>query len=174
MVTQDGHGPVGSVVGQDLGRNVFVRWRRTSHESVSERFTGRRLSRGRLGPGVTPTCCELLELLLQGDGGVVGTEHFGRQSVHQLLEVLVQNRSLGEGGRAQLCESRGPIGAMRTRPFASCCCCCLTLRRSNRSSSGSLFSMNSCRFLNTCRRRSHCQLGLNDYGQNNLVYFSQY
>lgn len=35
------------------------------------------------------TCCELLKLLLQGDGGIVGTKHFGRQSVHQLLEVLV-------------------------------------------------------------------------------------
>lgn len=46
------------------------------------------------GPAWTscgPTCCELLQLLLQGDGGVVGTEHFGRQSVHQLLEVLIQN-----------------------------------------------------------------------------------
>jgi len=45
---------------------------------------------------VLRTTCELLQLLLQGDGGVVGTEDFGRQSVHQLLKVLVQNRSLGE------------------------------------------------------------------------------
>ena len=28
---------------------------------------------------------EGLELLLQGDGGVVGTEHLGGQAVHQLL-----------------------------------------------------------------------------------------
>lgn len=42
------------------------------------------------------TTCELLQLLLQGDWGVVGTENFGCQTVHQLLKVLVQNRSLGE------------------------------------------------------------------------------
>lgn len=36
VVTQDGHGPVGPVVGQDLGRNVVVRWRRTSRKSVNE------------------------------------------------------------------------------------------------------------------------------------------
>ena len=42
------------------------------------------------------TASELLQLLLQGDGGVVGTEHLGRESVHQLLQVLVQDGSLEE------------------------------------------------------------------------------
>lgn len=42
------------------------------------------------------TARQLLQLRLQGDGGVVSTENFGRQAVHQLLEVLVQNRSLGK------------------------------------------------------------------------------
>lgn len=37
----------------------------------------------------TLTAGELLQLLLEGDGGVVGTEHFGGQPVHQLLKVLV-------------------------------------------------------------------------------------
>lgn len=31
------------------------------------------------------TAGELLELLLQGDGGVVGAKHLRRQAVHQLL-----------------------------------------------------------------------------------------
>lgn len=31
------------------------------------------------------TARKLLELLLEGDGGVVGAENFGRESVHQLL-----------------------------------------------------------------------------------------
>lgn len=40
------------------------------------------------------TAGELLQLLLQSDGGIVGTKHFRRQPVHQLLKVLVQNGGL--------------------------------------------------------------------------------
>lgn len=40
------------------------------------------------------TARQLLQLRLQGDRGVVSTENFGRQAVHQLLEVLVEDRSL--------------------------------------------------------------------------------
>lgn len=42
------------------------------------------------------TARQLLQLRLQGDRGVVSTENFGRQAVHQLLEVLVEDRSLEE------------------------------------------------------------------------------
>lgn len=46
------------------------------------------------------TTSEHFQLLLQGDWGIVGTENFGCQTVHQLLKVFVQDRSLG--GRQRL------------------------------------------------------------------------
>lgn len=42
------------------------------------------------------TAGKFLELLLQGDGGVVGTKDLGCQAIHQLLQVLIQNRRLQE------------------------------------------------------------------------------
>lgn len=45
------------------------------------------------------TAGELLELLLQGDGGVVGAKYLCSQAVHQLLQVLIENRSLQERQR---------------------------------------------------------------------------
>lgn len=53
-------------------------------------------------PQVTPQPLELtvgegLELLLQGDGGIVGPEDFGRQTIHEVLEVFVQEVCLEEG-----------------------------------------------------------------------------
>lgn len=45
------------------------------------------------------TAGELLELLLQGDGGVVSAKHLCSQAVHQLLQVLVEDRRLQEGKR---------------------------------------------------------------------------
>jgi len=45
-------------------------------------------------PTQTLTIGEEVELLLQGVGGVVSTEHFGCQPFHQLLEVLVQQSGL--------------------------------------------------------------------------------
>lgn len=82
------------------------------------------------------TARQLLQLRLQGDRGVVGTENFGRQAVHQLLEVLVEDRSLEE-------EHATETKAAFRRPGLTPACVWLTLRRSNRSSSGSLFSMNN-------------------------------
>jgi hypothetical protein len=35
---------------------------------------------------------QLVELVLQSDGGVVGTEHLGRESRHETAQVLVENR----------------------------------------------------------------------------------
>lgn len=62
------------------------------------------------------TAGELLELLLQGDGGVVGAKHLCSQAVHQLLQVLIENRRLQEGKR-----ERSPTTSAnsRTTPNAS-------------------------------------------------------
>lgn len=65
MVTQYGHCTVGSVVLEDLGRDGSIR------------------------------VCQELQLLLQGAGSVVCTEHLGRESVHQLVQMLVEDLSLG-------------------------------------------------------------------------------
>lgn len=61
MVAQDGHSSVCSIVGEQLSSNTVFR--------VSEG----------------------LELLLQGDGSIVGPEDFGSQTIHQLLKVFVQD-----------------------------------------------------------------------------------
>lgn len=42
------------------------------------------------------TAGEFLQLLLQSDGGVVGAKYLRSQAVHQLLQVLIENRSLQE------------------------------------------------------------------------------
>lgn len=58
-------------------------------------------------PQVTPGAPELtvgegLELLLQGDGSIVGPEDFGCQSVHEVLEVFVQEGRLEEGEQGKV------------------------------------------------------------------------
>lgn len=145
MVAQDGHSSVGPVVGQDLGRNVFLRCREERNAEsgpdespVLSSFT-RAFNQGlTLKRGVTQerTARQLLQLRLQGDRGVVSTENFGRQAIHQLLEVLVENRSLEE---EHVTETKAALRRPGLTPEAVS----LTLRRSNRSSSGSLFSMNN-------------------------------
>lgn len=47
------------------------------------------------------TAGELLQLLLQSDGGVVGAKYLRSQAVHQLLQVLIENRSLQERRRGK-------------------------------------------------------------------------
>lgn len=47
------------------------------------------------------TAGELLQLLLQRDGGVVGAKYLRSQAVHQLLQVLIENRSLQERRRGK-------------------------------------------------------------------------
>lgn len=47
------------------------------------------------------TARELLQLLLQSDGGVVGAKYLRSQAVHQLLQVLIENRSLQERRRGK-------------------------------------------------------------------------
>lgn len=65
MVTQYSHCTVGSVVLEDLGRDGSIR------------------------------VCQELQLLLQGAGSVVCTEHLSCESVHQLVQMLVEDLSLG-------------------------------------------------------------------------------
>ena len=47
-----------------------------------------------LGGNVVVAVGQLLQLLLEGDGCVVSTEHFGRQSGHEGAQVLVQDGSV--------------------------------------------------------------------------------
>ena len=106
MVTEDGNLPVGPVVGQHLGGHV-VR-----------------------GVG------ELVQLLLQRERGVVGTEHLRCQALptfnRKLFIMLISNFFL--------------------ETYMSCCrywLRMLVFNLSNRSSSSFLFSLNSFRFLKT-------------------------
>lgn len=48
------------------------------------------------------TVGEGLELLLQGDGSVVGPEDFGCQTIHEVLEVFVQEGCLEEGKQGKM------------------------------------------------------------------------
>lgn len=40
------------------------------------------------------TFCKHVELFLECPRGVVRTEHFGRQPVHQLMQMFIQNSRL--------------------------------------------------------------------------------
>lgn len=123
MVTKNSHSPVGPVIGQDLGRNVFIRYRGTEqnkfsvwrmihdiHFQIKVNYQSKtsqicailifhlKSSWGlrSCAYGGRHTTCEFFQLLLQGDRGIVCTENFGCQTIHQLLKVLVENRCLRE------------------------------------------------------------------------------
>lgn len=60
------------------------------------------------------TSCELLQLLLQGDGSVVRTENFSCKTVHQLLKMFVQDRSLEEKRNPNYIKSKDKVSLSAT------------------------------------------------------------
>ena len=65
----------------------------TCTRPMMRRCRHRRIS-AYLGRNIVVFFGELHELLLQCDRGIVGTEHFGRESRHQLIQILVQDGSV--------------------------------------------------------------------------------
>ena len=61
-------------------------------------------------PG-TLTSGQRSQLALQGEAGVAGPEHLGRQAIHQVLQVLVQTGGLNTGKKVGL-KTWSPLGTV--------------------------------------------------------------
>lgn len=80
MVTQHSYSTVSSVVGEELGCHCVILYKQ--HKLIIIRVSS--------SFSFQLAFSELIELLLEGLGGIVCSEDFGRQLLHQLRQVLVQ------------------------------------------------------------------------------------
>lgn len=149
VVTKNSHGSVRSVVRQNLLLQRHVLWNATDTTSVSlktfifhqVKYYSKKHAQVR-GQGSGLTCSEFPQLILQRGGGVERSKHFGCESWHGFVQGFVEVDRLNS---TQVFQTWSHVTALTLSLTLNS----LTVILSNKSSSGSLCSMNSFKLLKT-------------------------